>query len=123
MSGDVLTHYTGQVSTLLQSRLRIKGRTLARQVARLDRRVPKSVRRDAAYLARAETMTQHPKLALMINDSQVKRAGDNVVSHLEAIDPKAVMQDKILRTLAKFSALLIVIFVFAVWYAWDRGLV
>jgi len=123
MPDDPTSYYAREVSALLQDRLRIKGRSLERQVARLGRRVPPRVRRDAAYLARAETLTQHPKLAQMIDAEQVKRAGENVIAHLSAIDPKQVALDRVLWILAKVSAFAIAVFIGTIWYLWDQGMI
>lgn len=123
MSGDVLQNYTEEVRALLTERMRIKGRSLSHQVGQLGRRVPKAVRRDAEYLAKAETLMQHPKLSLMVNDAQVARAGRNVVDHLQTIDPREIAKDKLLRGLAKVAGFVIILFVGLVWFAWDRGLV
>lgn len=123
MSGDVLSNYVEQVSALLQERLRIKGRTLTRQVSKLGRRVPRKIKKDAAFLAQANALQEHPKLAQMVDQAQVVRAGDAVIAHLRSIDPRDVMIDKILRLLAKISALGIAIVIAVIWYLWDQGLI
>ena len=123
MSGDVLSNSVEEIRALLEERLRIKGRNLAHQVGKLGRRVPKRVRKDAEFLVQAETLTQHPKLAQMIDAKQVARARENVVTHLKTVDPKEVRKDKILLFLAKVSAFVIAVFIGLVWFAWDRGMI
>ena len=123
MSGDILSNHVDEVRGLLQQRLHIKGRSLSHQVGKLGRRVPKRVRRDAEFLVRAETMTQHPKLAQMVDAKQLERSKTNLVTHLKSIDPKEVAKDKLLWVLAKVSFFVIAVFIAAVWFVWDRGMI
>lgn len=123
MSQETLEKAIAEVSALLEERLRITGPTLAAQVGKLGRRVPRRVRQEAAYLARSEALCRHPKLSQMIDARQVARARRVVVAHLDGIDPRELRKDRILIALAKVSALLILLTVGAIWLAWARGLI
>lgn len=123
MSGEQVSDYAAQISTLMAERLRIKGRSLDAQIHKSGRRLPRRIKRDAAFVAQANTLIANPKLARMVDVAAVRRAGDNVIAHLQTIDPRKIAIDRILRTLAKFSAVLIITFIAVIWYARSRGLI
>lgn len=111
-----------EVRKLLEERLRIKGRSLAHQLRRAGRLLPKRMQRDGRYLDQARTMTAHPTLALMIDDTRVKAAHKRLVSHLKSIDPKEERKTKLIRIAAVIAFnLLVVIVLFLLVLNW-RGL-
>ncbi|MEY1556514.1 hypothetical protein AB3Y40_12855 [Yoonia sp. R2331] len=123
MSGDKVTEYVETISTLMAERLRIKGASLAVQIRKSGRRLPRRIKRDATQVAKANSLIQNPKLARMVDDKAIARAAENVIAHLSEIDPNEVLKDKVLWALGKVSAVLIALFIAAVWYARSRGLV
>ncbi len=123
MSGDKVTEYVETISTLMAERLRIKGASLAVQIRKSGRRLPRRIKRDATQVAKANSLIQNPKLARMVDDKAIARAAENVIAHLSEIDPNEVLKDKVLWALGKVSAVLIALFIAAVWYARSRGMV
>lgn len=123
MSGDIVTTTAEDLRRLFEDRLRIKGRSLEAQVAKAGRQLPKRVRADARYIAEAVTLRQNPKLARMIDENQIARARQNVVEHLEKIDPKDRLKGRVLNWLGAISAFGITLFAVLVWVAVERGLV
>lgn len=123
MSDDPIIDYGSKISGLMQERLRIKGRSLAQQIHRSGRRLPKRIKRAALRVDAAGTQAGHPKLARQLDQAALRADAEAVIAHLEAIDPVEVLKDKVLVWLAKVSALLILGFVGAVWYARSQGLI
>lgn len=123
MSGDDLTKMAEDIRALLETRLRIKGRSLAHQLYKAGRQLPKRVRTDANYIVRALEMRQNPKLARMIDENQLQRANRTVVAYLETIDPTERLKTRVLHWLGAASAFAIILFVILVWVAVERGLV
>ncbi len=123
MSGDQVTEYAEKIHTLLTERLRIKGRSLEAQIKKIGRRLPRKIKRDASFIAKAQGLSQNPKLARMVDPGAVKRAGDNVVAHLSEIDPKEALKDRVLWALGKVAAVVIAVFIVAVWYAHSNGMI
>jgi flagellar biosynthesis/type III secretory pathway ATPase len=123
MSGDIVTTTAEDLRRLFEDRLRIKGRSLEAQVAKAGRQLPKRVRADARYIAEAVTLRQNPKLARMIDESQIARARQNVVEHLEKINPNDRLKGRVLNWLGAISAFGITLFAVLVWVAVERGLV
>lgn len=123
MSGDMLTETADELRRLFEERLRIKGRSLEQQVHKAGRQLPKRVRADAQFIVQALILRQNPKLARMIDENQLALARQNVVEHLEKIDPKDRLKGRILNWLGAISAFGIVLFVVLVWVAVERGLV
>ena len=67
MSNELLQTQVDEIRDLMATRLRVRGRTLARQVQKAGRLLPKAERRGAVYLAQAETIMAHPKLSRMVD--------------------------------------------------------
>ena len=120
---DAIADHARQISELLETRMRIKGRSLDQQIHKSGRRLPRRIKRDAKRVAQAATLTQNPKLARMVDPAEVDGPAANVIAHLKGIDPHEVMKDRILITLAKIAAFVIVVFIAVVWFAHSRGLV
>ncbi len=123
MSGDQVTEYAEKIRSLLTERLRIKGRTLEAQIHKSGRRLPRKIKRDASFIAKAEGLSQNPKLVRMVDAAAVEKAGRRVVEHLLEIDPKEALKDRILWALGKAAAVVILIFIGAVWYANSKGMI
>ena len=109
MTGARIDTYAEEVRLLIEERLRIKGKTLERAVARAGRLLPKWARREGRYLAQATHLMGHPKLRLMIDEAKVRRAHHTLVDHLRAIDPAERRKDRLLSILGSVSFSLIMI--------------
>lgn len=109
------------IRVLIEERLRIRARTLDLQLRKAGRSIPKSVQRDAHYLAQAGVLTQNPKLARMIDATKADRAYANVTAYLKTVDPGARRKDAVLRTTAVIALNLLLISGVTIWYLWWRG--
>ncbi|MBB94414.1 MAG: hypothetical protein CML68_07420 [Rhodobacteraceae bacterium] len=74
------------VSRLLKEKHGVRGSTLARRLRRANARLPRRLRQDAQILQEAETLSDHPRLAMTLNDARYMRAADAMVEHLDTID-------------------------------------
>ena len=120
---DEVLDKTDEISGLLLEKLGLKGGSIGAQLSREARRLPYKVRRDLRRLAEAERMAQHPKLSRLIDRAEVSAAHRRARDFLKPIDPAQVRLTRILRKLAKWAGLLLLIFITAVWIAAERGLV
>lgn len=118
-----LNHKIAEISALMKSQLRIRGRDLRAQYRRAGRLLPRAVRRDIRYLLETAALGDSPKLARMINADKVARAHRNTVSYLQGIDPKKRMWDRIFSIAASIALALIVVFAVTLYVLVQRGFV
>ncbi|HCP80156.1 MAG TPA: hypothetical protein DIT67_00665 [Octadecabacter sp.] len=119
MTGDSVNKYADEVQNLIEQRLRIKGRTLEKALARAGRLLPKWAHREGRYLVQASQLMNHPKLRVMIDDAKVVKARDMLVTHLKTIDPKERRKTRVLGVLGVISFNLILVFAaFMVYLVW-----
>lgn len=86
-----------RLQTGLRERMRLRGRTLEAQLRRAGRRLPKRQRRAGAIILGAQDWMAHPKLARVLDISQVNNAFADLHAHLDGIDPKEDRKTAILR--------------------------
>lgn len=78
-----------EVRAGLADKLRLRGRSLAVQVRKAGRRLPRAVRRDAVYLVQTVGLADNPKLARMIDMHRAQAAHRNILQFLETVDVNA----------------------------------
>lgn len=123
MTEEMLQNQVDEISKLLTSQLRVKGRTLEAQMRKAGRRLPKKLRADVGRLVEANKVMQNPKLARMVNLDALRVGNERVIAHLQTLDPKERFKDRWLGILGAISAALIVTFIVTVYTLWKRGLV
>ena len=123
MSGDQVSEYADKIRALMTERLRIKGRSLEAQIKKSGRRLPRRIKRQATQVAKASAVIENPKLSRMVDQKAVQTAAENVIKHLQGIDPKEALKDRVLWALGKFSAVLILAVIIGVWVARSRGMI
>jgi hypothetical protein len=121
MTGGQVDIYADEVKRLIEQRLRIKGATLDKALARAGRLLPKWAQREGRYLAQAGQYMEHPKLRLMIDVAKVEKAHKNLVEHLTSIDPAERRKTRVLGMLGVVSFNLIVVIVVLVSFLMWRG--
>ncbi len=112
-----------ELRTLFAERMRVKGRSLAEQVSRARWSLPRSIARQARYLAEAERLMHNPKLARMIDAEQVSRAYADVTAHLRAVDPKRRRRGRMLNMTAVLAANLLAVTGAVIAFLWWQGLI
>jgi hypothetical protein len=119
MTGDPANKYADEVRRLIEQRLKIKGPTLEKALARAGRLLPQWAHREGRYLARASQMMDHPKLRTMVDQSKFERAHKALISHLKTIDPVERRKTRILGVLGviSFNLILVVaaLLIFLMW--------
>ena len=121
MSGESVNTYADEVQSLIEERLRIKGRTLEKALAWAGRLLPKWAHREGRYLVQASQLMGHPKLRLMIDEGKVVKARDMLVTHLKTIDPNERRKTRVLGVLGVISFNLILVLAALIGYLIWRG--
>ena len=107
------------LASRMSAQLRVKGEGLTDVAAKAGRKLPKHLRAAADTLIEAETMSEHPKLARLINDKNVKKAERKLHKYLSRQNPGAERMNEILDVVAKIAFVLFVIvlalFFFLLW--------
>ena len=119
---DLSTRFV-KLRTLLAEKLGVGPGDLSRQIRRAGRRLPRKVRREAEFLARAEAMSRHPRLSRLLDPREVARAENRVARHLGGIDPARQRRDRRQNRLAAVGFYLLVTFALVVTVLWWRGYV
>ncbi len=80
-----LAQHVDDIRAQIEARLGIRGRDLDHQLHKAGRLLPKSIQREAHYLAQARMLSQNPKLARMIDLNKAEKAVATVTAHLATI--------------------------------------
>lgn len=78
---------TKRLAQLLEQRLDLRGAGFEAKVARVGRRLPRLLRKDAEALVEALKLAEHPKLVRRIDEAELTRAADRLEKHLLDVDP------------------------------------
>ncbi len=106
--GLTLQQMVGEVRAGLDRKLRVRGRSLEAQIRKAGRLLPRAIKRDATYLARALPLAGNPKLARMVDMEKARQAHRNVLAFLEGIDLAAQRRTAALNLLASIAFALLV---------------
>ena len=112
-----------EVRTGLRDKLGLRGKTLAAQLRKGGRLLPRRIRYDARYLALVVTLADNPKLVRMIDQAKVKQAHRNILAHLNEIDLAAQRRDTALTIAAAIAFALLVTGVMVIFVLWWRDLI
>lgn len=123
MTGEMLQNQSDEIRKLLETQLRVKGRSLAVQTRRAGRRLPRRLRRDVAAVIETQALMQNPKLARMADMGAASAAAERVIAHLKTVDPWERTKDRWLGILGAISAALIFTFVVVIYVLWARGII
>lgn len=89
--------------------MRLRGSTLEAQLRRAGRRLPRRQRRAGAIVLGAQDWMAHPKLARVLDRTQIDNAFADLLAYLQGLDPKEVRKTAILRLLGSILLNLIVL--------------
>jgi len=103
-----LQEMVDEVRDGLEAKLRMRGRSLEVQIRKAGRLLPRGIRKDATYLAQSVAMTDHPKLARMVDLSKASRAHRNVLAYLEGTNMVAQRRGMALNIVAAITFALLV---------------
>lgn len=94
--------FQGRITELqqaLKNQMRLRGSTLEALLRRAGRRLPRRQRRAGAIILGAQDWMAHPKLARVLNRTQVDNAFADLFAYLQGLDPKEARKTAILRLL------------------------
>ncbi|MGZ2256820.1 hypothetical protein [Roseobacter sp. A03A-229] len=94
----------------MERHLGVKGRSLAHQVRRAGRRLPRRVRAQAVLLGEAEALAGNPRLLRQLDDRRLAHALEDVSAHLAGIDRAEARRTRIISVLAVIAFNLILLF-------------
>ena len=97
-----------EVRAGLADKLRVRGRSLAVQVRKAGRRLPRAVRRDAVYLVQTVGLADNPKLARMIDMARAQAAHRNILQFLQTVDVAAERRGIALQIIASTALAILV---------------
>ncbi len=120
---ETMRQMVDEVRAALQDKLRVRGRTLEKQIRRAGRQLPRHVRNDATYLAQAVALSDNPKLARMIDMAKAQKAHRNILAHLDTVDIGAQRRNAALNMLASVMFALLVTGVLLLGVLWVRGFI
>ena len=87
MSDDnPLAERVNQIRELMRQKLGVRGRSFSAALAKANRRLPRSLRKDGRLLADALPMAEHPKLRQTLDMRRLEGAAASLQAHLEAVD-------------------------------------
>ena len=112
-----------EVRAALAEKLRVRGRSLAVQVRKAGRRLPRAVRRDAVYLVQTIGLVDNPKLARMIDMRRAQLAHRNILVFLETVDVAAERRGIALQIAASIALALLVTGLLLLFVLVQRGFV
>ena len=123
MVEETFQNQVDEMRKLLHARLRARGKTLAVQVRKAGRQLPRRIRKDAQVVVSAMSLADNPKTARMLDTSEAMRAAQNVITHLQTIDPYDRLKGKVLGLLGVISAVILVGFALFVYVLVKRGVI
>lgn len=123
MAEETLQNQVDEMRTLLESQLRVRGRSLEAQVRKAGRQLPRRIRRDAQSVLSAMTLAQSPKLAPMVDEAATMRAAQRVIDHLKTIDPFDRLKGRVLGILGVIAIVVLLTFAIFVYVLVSRDLV
>ncbi|WP_420862440.1 hypothetical protein [Algirhabdus cladophorae] len=123
MTAEEIQIKCDEVATLMQQKLRLRGRSIAVTAQKARRDMPPKLRKKAAFLVDQATLAQSPKLNRMMDVKAIEDAHLALVDHLEAIDPKDRRRGAVLGWLGSVSFGLIVLAVAVVSVLVWRGFI
>ncbi len=85
MSAADIQEMAAAVADLIDARLKVGGATLAEKLRRGGKRLPRHVRREAAYLAEVAQNARVPKLMVQIDRARAVHAYDACLRHLKPL--------------------------------------
>lgn len=123
MTEEMLQKQADQISKLLDTKLKARGKTLQAQLAKAGRRLPKRLRDDLTQIIEAQEVAAHPKFAHRTDLKTALAGGERIIAHLDKINRWERFKDRWLGILGAISAALIVTFILVVYVLVQRGLV
>ncbi|GFE52127.1 hypothetical protein So717_38800 [Roseobacter cerasinus] len=108
-----MTDIETQVAALrdaLERHLGVRGTSLAQQVRRAGRVLPRRLRAQAGLLAKAEALAGNPRLLQQLDDARLAQALEDLNAYIAGIDRGEAVRTQILSIAAAIAFNLILLF-------------
>lgn len=112
-----------EVSEAMADKLRVRGKSLAIQIRKAGRMLPRRIQRDATYLAQAADVAENPKLARMVDMRKAQIARKDVLAFLETVDLAAERRNMTLQIIASIAFALLFTGIVLLFVLVQRGFV
>lgn len=116
-----LQRETARLAQLMEDRLDIRGADFTTKVRRAGRLLPRHVRKEAALLASALPMVEHPRLSRQLEGDRLARAAKNLETHLLSVDPWERRMGTFVSWAAGLASGLLLFAGICLWAAWALG--
>lgn len=123
MDSDKTRTDLDELRRLFGERLGLRGDSLAAQVRRAGRSLPRHIRRDADYLTQVEAMSRNPRLARRVDPRRSAGAQRSVALWLRQIDPRERARTRLINIAALVAFNLLAVFGLVVFVLVRRGLI
>ncbi len=115
---ETIEQMVAEVRAGLRAKLGLRDKTLAAQLRKGGRLLPRYVRRDATYLAQILPLAANPKLVRMIDQAKARQAHRNVLAYLDTIDLAAQRRNAALNMVASVAFGLLATIVLTIAVLW-----
>ena len=112
-----------EIRGLLETKLRVRGPSLAAQVRKSGRALPRAVRRDLAFMVQSADLVKNPKLARMVDPHRAERAHRNTVAYLNTVDAREQRITAVINVAASIALAVLVTAAVVLYVLVQRGFV
>ncbi|WP_394179278.1 hypothetical protein [Yoonia maritima] len=112
-----------EIRGLLETKLRVRGPSLAAQVRKAGRALPRAVRRDLAFMVQSADLVKNPKLARMVDPQRAERAHRNTVAYLNTVDAREQRITAVINVAASIALAVLVTAAVVLYVLVQRGFV
>jgi hypothetical protein len=120
---QMIEQNVADIRALLETKLRVRGASLAVQLRKARRQLPRGVRRDLTYLVESAELSQNPKLVRMVDTTRVARAHRNAVAFLENVDLREQRITGLINVVAAIALAVLVTAALVIYVLVQRGYV
>ncbi|MDO6589303.1 MULTISPECIES: hypothetical protein [Rhodobacterales] len=121
--GQMIEQNIADIRALLESKLRVRGGSLAVQIRKARRLLPRAVRRDLNYLVETAELSRNPKLVRMVDTARVARAHRNAVAFLDGVDLREQRITGLINVIAAIALAILVTVALVIYVLVQRGYV
>lgn len=120
---QTLEQQVDEIRTLLEIKLRVRGKTFDAQIKKAGRLLPRAVRRDVQFLSQSVELVKNPKLARMVDPARAQKAHGNVVTFLNTVDRREQQLTALINVTASIAFVVLVTAAVLLYVLVQRGFV
>jgi hypothetical protein len=123
MGAATIQQMATRVGQLLETRLKIRGATLADKLRKAKRRLPRKIYAAAEYLAQASHLSQNPKMISQLNEGEIAQAYDLCVKYLTGTSLSSQRRGTVLMIITSIAVSVVCVMILAIAVLRWRGLI